>query len=496
LLHFQKVSSTNKQTKMNIIILGSSVSGCLAAVAFARKSTVKQVIIIERDDGNDQNTNSRPGIPQNQHVHSLLEGGRQAMEEIIPGFTQELIQCGGQPIQTGRDFLWLFRGARLAKYSHDSDNFIVCRRCEIDQALYQIIHREYHHKIIFINNTRVSGLLFSDDIKSTVNGVVTENGKTYYGDIVVDALGRSSLVSKWLVNAGYPQVDVLESTINLTYATQTFMVEHPEEIFIDNQNHTFYGGVWHTTTSRAQQQQQHHHPAFQGGVAFTIHNNMIMMTLGGYHKDQPLGCDSTEEFLIFAKRVHSKIFQDLLFNKILIQGKGKPIGGRPKIFSTKKQIWKRFDWMPFFPDGLLIIGDACCGLNPMFGQGMTTSAKEVLLLVQKNDNVVVPENCFQLQKSICFIPFVPFHLNVVEDLRYEMTSGYVPPLLKPASIGFDLYLKAAAYDGIIVKNMMKVMMMESSPFLLLRPDLLMRVLIWFIVGSCLCKSGSFKEMDG
>jgi 2-polyprenyl-6-methoxyphenol hydroxylase-like FAD-dependent oxidoreductase len=60
-------------------------------------------------------------------------------------------------------------------------------------------------------------------------------------------------------------------------------------------------------------------------------------------------------------------------------GDATPIGNIV-IFRNTAAIWRRYDRMPRFPAGVVVIGDALCTLDPIWGQGMTMAAVQALTL--------------------------------------------------------------------------------------------------------------------
>jgi 2-polyprenyl-6-methoxyphenol hydroxylase-like FAD-dependent oxidoreductase len=71
------------------IVIGGSLSGLLAARVLSEH--VESVTIIERDHVSDA-PQTRRGVPQGRHVHTLLGRGAHLLERWFPGLTDTLEQ--------------------------------------------------------------------------------------------------------------------------------------------------------------------------------------------------------------------------------------------------------------------------------------------------------------------------------------------------------------------------------------------------------------------
>src|SRR5689334_19365769 len=98
------------------VVLGASMAGLLAARVLADQYA--EVVVVERDDLRDHDCRGehdcpRRGVPQGRHVHALLARGRQVIEDLLPGVTDDWIAGGAVPGDVTGDVRWIMDGRRM-----------------------------------------------------------------------------------------------------------------------------------------------------------------------------------------------------------------------------------------------------------------------------------------------------------------------------------------------------------------------------------------------
>ena len=137
--------------------------------------------------------------------------------------------------------------------------------------------------------------------------------------------------------------------------------------------------------------------------------------------------------------------------------------------------WRRYDQMARTPDRLLVIGDAICSFNPIYGQGMTVAAIESLILRDcLRDGVRdLPRRFFKdAAKKIK----VAWQTAVGSDLTLPQVQGPRPLSTRLTNAYVDRVLTAAETDPWVSQQFLRVTGMIDPPTQLLRPAFVSRVL--------------------
>lgn len=93
------------------VVVGGSMAGLLAARVLS--DGYDQVTIFERDPLPD-NSGARRSVPQADHVHVMLEPGRVILNELFPGYQDDLCSEGAVVIDVGEELVYHDHGDYLA----------------------------------------------------------------------------------------------------------------------------------------------------------------------------------------------------------------------------------------------------------------------------------------------------------------------------------------------------------------------------------------------
>jgi 2-polyprenyl-6-methoxyphenol hydroxylase-like FAD-dependent oxidoreductase len=137
--------------------------------------------------------------------------------------------------------------------------------------------------------------------------------------------------------------------------------------------------------------------------------------------------------------------------------------------------------MPQVPEGFLCIGDAICSFNPIWGQGMSVAALEVVALQRLLEERAAQGGqlsglpaAFYAEAARIIAP--AWQLSVGPDFGYETTRGERPPELE-AGQSFSRALSKLAQQDPAVRSLLNDVYHLVTPLDALRaPALVAKVL--------------------
>ncbi len=435
------------------VVLGGSVAGLCAAGALAPH--FDEVLVLERDEL-PPDAEHRRGVPQSKHPHFLLNAGRRAVNALFPGFEEDLIAAGGLHLVASMDTAYL-EGPGWAPRKQGALDMIYGSRILIERVLRDKVRQ-------LTNVTIREGV--------SVNGIDTTDGGTPHGrvtgvsfastageeridaDLVVDAMGRGSSVSDWLVAAGWPETPVMTLDAKVTYVSRWYDLPTPED-------RAATSWWWQHLVIMPTQDKGEHPDEHEFLVNFfPMEGNRSIACMGSWGLEMPRTAD---DFAASADRLRTPMFAAAM-------AASEPTSEVHLTRSTGNK-WRRFDKLPAAPQGILFIGDAICAFNPFYGQGMSAAASSALLLQDSLQSATALDQTFfktfLAQQGKAFK--VPWAMAMARDRGYECATGTeaVPAWQRRilASMTwpmFNLITGAAREDHVIDEHFARVFNMDES----------------------------------
>ncbi|WP_405487551.1 NAD(P)/FAD-dependent oxidoreductase [Streptomyces sp. NBC_00096] len=441
----QAESQEDPQAGDHAVVLGAGMAGLLAARVLARRFA--RVTVVERDELPEGEAAFRPGLPQSRHAHVLWSRGVDLIELMLPGITGKLVGAGAHLLDSPRDFLWLspadwFRpvsGARV----------LLASRELLDRTVRREVLR--NGRIRVRAGTPAAGLVAGPDGRS-VAGVELRGGERLAARLVVDATGRTSKATAWLAEFGHPAPAVTRYDSHLGYSSRYFAI--PEDP----------GRRWQGMYVQGRPDLP------RGGVLMPQDGDRWLVTLIGNGEHAPPVRD--EEFFTFARSLRSPALYDAIRD-------ATPLSA-PTAFRGTANEWRHYERMERWPAGFVVLGDAACRFNPVYGHGMTVAALAAEALA-KEIRTLGPEEIAaasrRIQRRTTAAAAVPWQIATSEDMRYPETDG--PPPDRATRIlqsYMSRVIAGANTDPAIAARFFGVLSLTSSPGTLLDPVTMVRVL--------------------
>jgi len=366
------------------------------------------------------------------------------LEMLFPGLTQGLVDQG-TPQGLGR----LHFGGGYFHPPEDAPELLFASRPALETAVRARLLTLATVRIL--ENCDALGLTTNPDC-SRVTGVRLLDRQTGGGeavlsaDLVVDASGRGSHSPAWLENMGYarPAVDLVE--VKIGYASRVYQRQADH---LDGDPMIF---VMPTVNNK------------RGCGVMAQEGERWMVTLAGYFGDHP----PTDEagFLQFAQSLPTPEVYDLIRT-------ATPLSDLVA-FKFPANRRRRYEALDRFPAGFLVIGDAVCSFNPIYGQGMTVAALEALALRECLADGLdqLAQRFFKRAGKIveeAWRTVIPTDLGLSE-------SETVPPSIRFINWYASKLQIAARRDPVAGLAYIKVGNLMAAPSSMLHPYIVLRVL--------------------
>ena len=450
------VSQSSSLLGKHAIVIGGGMAGLLAARVLANH--FERVTLIERDHY-PQEPIFRSGVPQGRHIHILLMRGQQILEALFPGITDKLLARGANAIDFIDDFaLHFWSGWIPQKPSHLQ--VYACTRLLIEWQVRQELLK--HEQVHILEGQAVIDLAASSD-KQSVTGVrMRQRSRTtpadsepseIAADLVVDASGRHSHAPQWLEALGYEPP--CESVVNafLGYATRLYTPP------ADSKRR--WKGMYILNDPPEN---------LRSGLIWPIEGGQWMVLLAGAGKDYPPTED--EAFLEYAKGLLDPMFYEAI-------REAQPLSPIYGYRQTENRL-RHFERLKRHPEGFVVLGDAYCAFNPIYGQGMTVAAQDAMILNEslgQNEGRGLRGLPRSFQRKLAQVHEFPWQLATASDYRVPNVEG--------GKLDWATKLQHRYFDGItsllptekaVGETFADVVHMVQPPTALFHPAFVMKVL--------------------
>jgi 2-polyprenyl-6-methoxyphenol hydroxylase-like FAD-dependent oxidoreductase len=429
------------------VVIGASIAGLLAAAALSR--ACPRVTLLDRDTLPAE-PGPRRGVPQTRQLHALQARGVQALDELLPGLRDELVAAGGVLADMQGDIHWYLDDYLLKPARTGLEGIGISR----PQLEWLIRSRVAALPGITVTDEKdVVRLVTADD---QVTGVTVRAARTHdaaeetvAADLVIDAAGAGSRTPVWLQELGLDAPRVTRVRAGVTYVTRMYRRDEKQ---LDGR----FGSLFTPYPGRP----------FGGAALRQEGNRWVVLLAGMVGTEPPLDEDG---MIAFAEKFAC---QDIA----AVMRESTPLT-EPLKYTYPESTRHHYEKLGGLPDGLLVIGDAYCGFNPIYGQGITVAALEALilrrLLRSTEDRAAgLARAYFQAAGKLVD---EAWETSAASDLRFPEVEGERRRGAGLLNAYGEKFRAAASVDPALGETFLRVANMADKPAKLLSPGTVLRV---------------------
>jgi hypothetical protein len=274
-----------------------------------------------------------------------------------------------------------------------------------------------------------------------------ESERFLEADLVVDSTGRGSRTPVWLEELGYQRPAEETVKIGLAYTTRHYKP---------------YPGMLEGIPSINQiAGPAHPRGAFFGKIGPDLINLSLTGILGDHPPTEP------DAFLEFVRSLPvPQIYETVL--------DAEPVND-PVSFRFPASVRRHYEKLTRFPDRYLVMGDAVCSFNPVYGQGMSVAAMEAIALRDRLRLGSRPA-AGDFFTEVSRIIDTPWEISVSGDLDFPGVQAPRPPKVRIGNAYLARLQYAATKDATVTEGFLRVAGLLDPPQALMRPRMVLRVL--------------------
>ncbi|MFD5179708.1 FAD-dependent oxidoreductase [Nocardia sp. NPDC058379] len=428
------------------VVLGASMAGLLAARVLA--DSYDRVTVVERDrlGAGDE---PRRGVPQGKHVHALLPSGSAALEVLFPGVLADLVSGGTKVVEDYTEFYFSVGGNRLSSEVQPRVLTYLPTRPRLEGAVRERVRAL--PTVRFADGNDVVGLV-SDETRGRVLGVrimaraAGSAEEVLAADLVVDAMGRGTRTPTWLRGLGYEMPAEESVSVHMGYSSLSVRLRpgtEPEKLVLIG-----------PAPDRP-----------RGMALFATEDDTWLFTATGYRGHHP--STSFAEMVDGVAGFAPPRVVDALRH-------AEPLS-EVVTYRYDANRRRRYDRVRRFPRGLIVLGDALCGFNPIYAQGMSVAALQAVALRDclRDSGDDLERRFF---RAAARPVGVAWRLAIGADLTQPLVEGPRPLSIRLVNRYVRHLLDVGRHDPVVATQFLLVSALLDHPARLLRPEIIARVL--------------------